>query len=228
MKKSGTYAHVCAGPDKSVGNGVDKLSRNAKVANLDFTLRIEENVGGFDVYPGRSQESALDSFGRRRLTTVDDTVHIIEIGEPFKNGNSDLANHLDIDRSMLLVDTVERPLVHILHAYVDVRVGDKRAVEGDNMFRVAIVHDLEFSQDLFTNCRLRINEHDLTAMRKLYSRLEAARTHLLCHGRLSRQVLDELDSPPIARTELPNLLEVLQLQVQLGLRANVEVRELFA
>ena len=50
------------------------------------------------------------------LTAMDDAVHIVEIGEAFENGNSNLANYLDIDRSMLLVDAVKRPLVHVLHA----------------------------------------------------------------------------------------------------------------
>ena len=140
------------------------------------------------------------------LTAMDDAVHIVEIGEAFENGNSNLANYLDIDRPMLLVDAVKRPLVHVLHAYVDMWVGDERAVEGDDMFRVAVVHDLEFPQDLFANCRLRINEHDLTAMRKLHPRLEAARSHLLRHGCLGRQMLNELDSPPVARTKFPKLL----------------------
>lgn len=47
---------------------------------------------------------------------------------------------------------------------MDVRVGDKRAIERNDMFGVAVVHDLEFSQDLLANCRLCINEHDLTAI----------------------------------------------------------------
>lgn len=42
-----------------------------------------------------------------RLTTMDDAVHIVKIGEAFENGDSNLANHLDVNGTMLLVDAVE-------------------------------------------------------------------------------------------------------------------------
>jgi methionine synthase II (cobalamin-independent) len=43
-EKSKTHTHVCRGTHKGIRNRVDQFSRNSKVADLDFTLRIEEDV----------------------------------------------------------------------------------------------------------------------------------------------------------------------------------------
>jgi hypothetical protein len=54
---------------------------------------------------------------------VNDTVNIIEICEAFEDGMRDISYDLDVDRAYPLVNTVERTLVHKLHADADVGVG---------------------------------------------------------------------------------------------------------
>lgn len=44
-----THAHIRARPDKSVGDRVDELARNAKVADLDLTSGVDEDVGRLDI-----------------------------------------------------------------------------------------------------------------------------------------------------------------------------------
>lgn len=44
-----TYAHVGARADKGIRDAVDELARHAKVADLDLSRRVEENVGGLDI-----------------------------------------------------------------------------------------------------------------------------------------------------------------------------------
>ena len=44
-----TYAHIRRCPDECIGNRVDKLSGNAKIAYLDLPGGVHEDVGGFDV-----------------------------------------------------------------------------------------------------------------------------------------------------------------------------------
>ena len=92
---------------------------------------------------------------------MNDTVNIIEICEAFKDSKCDLGYNLDIDRAYPLVDTVERTLVHKLHANADVGIGQKRAVKRDDVLRVAIMHDLQFAEDLLAHRRFRVDEDDL-------------------------------------------------------------------
>lgn len=69
-----------------------------------------------------------------RRTAVDDAVDIIKVSEPFENGNSNLSNDLDINWPVLLVDPVQRALVHVFHTDMNVWVGDKGTIEGDDVF----------------------------------------------------------------------------------------------
>ena len=41
--------HVTPGPNKSIGHGINKLSRDSKIANFDFTLAVDQNVARFYV-----------------------------------------------------------------------------------------------------------------------------------------------------------------------------------
>lgn len=67
-------------------------------------------------------------------TTVNNTVNIVEICKAFENSNSNLANDLNINRAMLLVDSVQGALVHVFHANMNMRICDKCAVERDDVF----------------------------------------------------------------------------------------------
>jgi hypothetical protein len=48
-----THAHVRARPDKGVGDRVDELARNTKVADLDLAGGVDEDVGRLDICNGQ-------------------------------------------------------------------------------------------------------------------------------------------------------------------------------
>ena len=73
---------------------------------------------------------------------MDDTVSVIEVSEPFEHGMCDLGDNLNINGAYLLVNPIEGTLVHELHTNTDVRIRQKRAVEGNDVSRVTVVHDL--------------------------------------------------------------------------------------
>ena len=43
------WRHVTPGPNKSIGHGINKLSRDSKIANFDFTLAVDQNIARFYV-----------------------------------------------------------------------------------------------------------------------------------------------------------------------------------
>ena len=43
------WRHVTPGSNKSIGHGINKLSRHSKIANFDFTLAVDQNVARFYV-----------------------------------------------------------------------------------------------------------------------------------------------------------------------------------
>lgn len=45
-----THRHVGARSNKGVGHGIYELAAHAKVAQLDLTARVDQNVGGLDIY----------------------------------------------------------------------------------------------------------------------------------------------------------------------------------
>ena len=94
-------------------------------------------------------------------TSVDDPVDIVQIRQSFQDSVRYLTHNIDINGSDLLVDTVKGALVHELHTYADVGVGDERAIEGDDVARMAVMHDLQLTEDLFPHGRLRVNQHNL-------------------------------------------------------------------
>lgn len=65
---------------------------------------------------------------------MDDTMLIIQISQTLQPGQRNMANNLDIDSPNLFVYTIQRALVHKLHAYTNVRIGEKGAPEGYNVF----------------------------------------------------------------------------------------------
>lgn len=88
MQPKTTHTHVRARPHKRIRNRVDKLPRDAKVADLDLPLRAREDVGRLDV-------------------AVDDAVHVVEVDEAAEDCFGDLADDVDWDRAGLAVDEVE-------------------------------------------------------------------------------------------------------------------------
>lgn len=51
-----THAHICARTDKGISNGVDQLSRNAKVADFDLSNGVGENIRRLDVYGAKKED----------------------------------------------------------------------------------------------------------------------------------------------------------------------------
>jgi len=64
-----------------------------------------------------------------KLTTMDDTVNIIKICQALQYRQCHMADHIDINCAYLLVDSVQRPFVHKLHADANIGIGKKRAIE---------------------------------------------------------------------------------------------------
>ena len=92
---------------------------------------------------------------------MDDSMNIIEISESFQNTHSYSGNDLDGDRAHFFVDGLEGATVHVFHADADVRISEVRTITFDDVAGVALVHDLELTDDLFANTGLRIYQHDL-------------------------------------------------------------------
>lgn len=57
MKQGWAHTHVRRRPHKGIRDGVDQLTRNAKVTDLDFTLRVEEDVRRLDICEAASVPS---------------------------------------------------------------------------------------------------------------------------------------------------------------------------
>ena len=73
---------------------------------------------------------------------MNDTVNVIEVSESLEHRICDLSDHLNINGAYLFVNPIKGSLVHELHTDADVRIRQKRAVEGNDVFRVTVVHDL--------------------------------------------------------------------------------------
>ncbi len=71
---------------------------------------------------------------------MNDAVDVVEIRQPFKHGEGDLTDDIDVNGTNLLVDAMKRALVHELHTYAYVRIGQESAKERNNVFGIAVVH----------------------------------------------------------------------------------------
>ena len=96
---------------------------------------------------------------------MNDPVDIIQVCEALQHRQCNLRHNIYVNSPNLLVYPVERALVHALHANADVGIRDERAVEGDDVLRIAIVHDLQLAQDLLAHRRLRVDEDNLEMSR---------------------------------------------------------------
>ena len=90
-----------------------------------------------------------------------DAMGVIEIREPLEHSQAHLSNNNNRDRTVLSINVIQTPLVHKFHAYAYMGLRDERAVEGYDVWGVAIVHDLEFSQNLFPNRGFRVDQDNL-------------------------------------------------------------------
>lgn len=100
--------------------------------------------------------------GRKEVhTAMDDAMDIIQIRQAFQHGESDLTDNINVDSANLLVDTIQGALVHEFHAYADVGICEECPVERDDVFRMAVVHYLEFAKDLLADSGLSVDKDDL-------------------------------------------------------------------
>lgn len=94
-------------------------------------------------------------------TSMNYTVNVVKVRQTFQYRQGDLADHLDVDRSISLVDVVEGTFVHVFHAHADVGIGYVCTVKGYDVFGMAVVHDLEFAQYLLADGWFRVDQDDL-------------------------------------------------------------------
>ena len=80
-----------------------------------------------------------------RLTSMDDAMDIIEICQTFKDSQSNLSDNFDINWANLLVNAVQRTFVHEFHTDANVGIGKKGAPKRDDVLRVAVVHNVQFT-----------------------------------------------------------------------------------
>ena len=92
---------------------------------------------------------------------MNDPMNIIQITQPLQHRVSDETDDIDIYCANLPAYSVEGALVHELHAYTDVRISQKGAEAGNDVLRVTVMQDLQFSKNLLSNRRLGINHNDL-------------------------------------------------------------------
>lgn len=78
---------------------------------------------------------------------MNNVVHIIEIHEPLQYGIGNQAYNIDVNCPNILIDRLERTLVHELKTDTDIRPGQKCAVAHNYMLRVAFAHDLNFAEN---------------------------------------------------------------------------------
>jgi hypothetical protein len=76
-------------------------------------------------------------------------MNVVQVRQPLQHSQCDLTHNVDVDGSNLLVNPVQRTLIHKLHADADIGVRDECAVKRDDVWRIAVMHDLQFSQNLF-------------------------------------------------------------------------------
>jgi len=97
----------------------------------------------------------------RKLTSANDPVDIIQVCKPLQHSQNDLPHNVDVNGSNLLANPVQQSLIYKLHADANVGVRDEYAVKRNGVRQIEVMHDLQFSQDLFPHRRFCVNQHDL-------------------------------------------------------------------
>ena len=67
---------------------------------------------------------------------------IVEICQSFKDSQSDLSDDVNINWTNLLVNAIKRTFVHVFHADANVGIGKKGTPKGDDVFGVAVMHNV--------------------------------------------------------------------------------------
>ena len=88
-------------------------------------------------------------------------MNVIQVSESLQHCQRYFAHNIDINGPDLLVDSIQRALVHEFHTNADIGVGYECAVEGDDIVGVAVMHDLEFAEDLFPHGGLSVDQDNL-------------------------------------------------------------------
>ena len=109
-------------------------------------------------------------------TSVNYLMNIVEISQAFQDAPGNHCDDVDVDGTKFFVDAIEGTLIHELHADADIGVGNERAVEGDDVVRMAVVHDLELSEDLLPHGRLCVDQNNLGRGVGVFHRMSE-----LCH-----------------------------------------------
>lgn len=139
-----------------------------------------------------------------------------------------MSDNLDINGSDLLIDTIERALVHVLHANTDVWIRQERAKERDDIWGVAVMHDVQLTQNLFAHRWFGINKDDLGVIKdtkSVDSNKGVLVVYLLRHDGLGGDMFDLFDTPTIALSKFLKVLEVFVPKVKTRLRIHVQVCE---
>lgn len=90
---------------------------------------------------------------------------------------------------------------------------------------MAVMHDLQFSENLFSYRGFRVNKYDLSwnKLRWLAAMNVLKETYLLRHDGLCGYMLHLLDTPSISLTQLLQILQVIILQVELDLCIQIQI-----
>jgi hypothetical protein len=81
---------------------------------------------------------------------MNNPMRVIQITQALQHRVSDETDDTDIDCARLPANSIEGTFVHELHADADVRLRQKGPEAGNDILRLAIMQDLQFSKDLFS------------------------------------------------------------------------------
>ena len=95
------------------------------------------------------------------LTPMYNAVLIVEVHQTFEDGHGKHGYDFNIDWTDFFVYPIEGALVHKFHANANVWFGQKCTIKRDDVLRLAVMHDLQLSQDLLSYAWLRIDQHNL-------------------------------------------------------------------
>lgn len=119
------YRHVTSGANKRVGHRIDQLSRNSKVANLDLSSTIDQNVAGFNIAVDDLVlvSQITQSFQYLKSLEINWLLpHVRKQLCCFNYGGCDFAEVRFRNSTGFLQYQVERSSVHVLHANTDFTV----------------------------------------------------------------------------------------------------------
>lgn len=189
------------------------------------------------------------------LTSVNNTVRVIQIDEATKHSVGDLANNLYGDGTSVTINVVERsvvscehgrsvrwtawcgrhvditrcvyvPKVHEFHNNANVHVHGEASVVSDNVWRAAVVHNLQLAKNLLANRRFGVDENKLERGMSIG---QHGLTHLLGHDAFALLVPNLCNSAAIASPKIGENVEVLILdEVVIVLLALAITAALFA